>query len=144
MYENATYAELKNLPKDQRPEAWKELKSLYKTQKELAEKLGVSPNLVYNMISRYVKEESANDEEATVPEVVKERKKAKSRVKKQDMQELDTTSESILAETEVNKAFTISIKKTVSGEDAQIFLNGVGSTLLKGQKYAIEVKVIEE
>lgn len=71
MYENITYAELKTLPREQKADAWKELKGLYSTQKELAEKLGVSPNLVYNMISRYAKNgpvgtEKADEQEAEV------------------------------------------------------------------------------
>ncbi len=145
MYENVTYADLKSLPKEQKSEAWKELKSLYKTQKELADKLGVSPNLVYNMISRYVKEESAENEKETVLEVLKKPKKAGSMAKKRNRKIQDAVPESIPAVSEAREeSFAISIKKTVPGEDAQCFLNGVGSTLLKGQKYAIEVKITEE
>lgn len=144
MYENVTYAELKNLPRDQKSEAWKELKSLYKTQKELAEKLGVSPNLVYNMISRYVKEESADGEIAKVSEAFRKQKMGRKRMRKQDIREQDTALGIISPVLKENEAFTISIKKTVLGEDAQIFLNGVGNTLLKGRKYSIEVKVTEE
>ena len=145
MYENVTYADLKSLPKEQKSEAWKELKSLYKTQKELADKLGVSPNLVYNMISRYVKEESAENEKETVLEVLQKPKKAGSRAKKRNRKIQDAVPKSIPAVSEAREeSFAISIKKTVPGEDAQCFLNGVGSTLLKGQKYAIEVKITEE
>lgn len=145
MYENVTYADLKSLPKEQKSEAWKELKSLYKTQKELADKLGVSPNLVYNMISRYVKEESAENEKEAVLEVVKKPKRAAGRAKKRDRKIQDAVPESISAVPEArDESFTIVIKKAVSGEAAQCFLNGVGSTLLKGQKYAIEVKITEE
>lgn len=141
MYENVTYAELKGLPKEQKPEAWKELKSLYKTQKQLAEKLGVSPAIVYNMISRYVKDEPIESEK-----VVEKPKKARSRVMKQKVQKQDVVAPGIITiapETE-NEAFSISIKKVVSGEDAQVFLNGIGITLLKGQQYAIEVKITEK
>ncbi|OGO80080.1 MAG: hypothetical protein A2Y21_02190 [Clostridiales bacterium GWC2_40_7] len=104
------------------------------------------------MISRYVKDESAGSEKATALEVVKKPKKSKSRVKKQNMSEQNAAileikpevPETISATPEVkDESFTISIKKTVSGEDAQFFLNGVGNTLLKGQKYAIEVKIVE-
>lgn len=145
MYENVTYADLKNLPKEQKSEAWKELKSLYKTQKELADKLGVTPNLVYNMIARYVKEESSESEREAVLEVVERPKKARRRAKKQDRKIQDAAPESMPAVLGAREeSFAISIKKTVSGEDAQCFLNGVGSTLLKGQKYAIEVKITEE
>jgi transposase-like protein len=58
MYESITYAELKSLPKEQKIEALKELKELYSSQKKIAEKLGVNPPNIYNMISRYIKEDS--------------------------------------------------------------------------------------
>lgn len=60
MYESITYEELKSLPRDQKVEALKELKALYPTQKKIAEKLGVNPANIYNMIAKYVK---ADDEE---------------------------------------------------------------------------------
>lgn len=161
MYENITFAEIKKLPAAEKPEAWKELKALYKTQKELAEKLGVSAALVYNMISRYVKEEPAESKKAEVLEVVPEPKKARRRVKKQDKQEQDKQErqeqqeqEIIVTETnpivpevkdvEEDESFSIAIKKTVSGEAAQFFLNGIGNTLLKNQKYVIDVKINEK
>lgn len=59
MYESITYEELKGLPRDQKIEALKELKALYPTQKKIAEKLGVNPANIYNMIAKYVK---ADDE----------------------------------------------------------------------------------
>ena len=145
MYESITYAEIKKLPAAEKPVAWKELKSLYKTQKELAEKLGVSPAIVYNMISRYV----GSENRVVKLEVVKEPKKA--RVKKQaekieqdinlEAKHAEPVPEIIDVESEL---FSISIKKTVSGEDAQFFLNGVGSTLLKNQMYLVEVKITEK
>ena len=159
MYESITYSELKKLPSAEKPEAWKELKALYKTQKELAEKLGVSAALVYNMISRYVKDEPAESKKAKVLEVVPEPQKARRRVKKQDKQEQDKQErqeqqEIIVIETnpivpevkdvEEDESFSIAIKKTVSGEDAQFFLNGIGNTLLKNQKYVIDVKITEK
>lgn len=180
MYENATYAELKSLPKEQKPEAWKELKNLYKTQKELAEKLGVSPAIVYNMISRYAGDEkksaklelvkpakktkvkkqavktvqyaAAQETKPIVPEVndvevIKEPKKTRTRVKKQaeKIEQVIAVPETLSAVPEVkDESFSISIKKTVSGEDAQVLLNGVGSTFLKGQQYSIEVKITEK
>ena len=161
MYESITYSELKKLPSAEKPEAWKELKSLYSTQKELAEKLGVSAALVYNMISRYVKDEPAESKKAEVLEVVPEPIKARRRVKKQDKQKRDKQErheqqeqEIIVTETnpivpevkdvEEDESFTIAIKKTVSGEDAQFFLNGIGNTLLKNQKYVIDVKITEK
>jgi hypothetical protein len=157
MYESITYAELKKLPSAEKPEAWKELKSLYSTQKELAEKLGVSAALVYNMISRYVKDKPAESKKTEVLEVVPEPKKARRRVKKQDKQERDKEQqeqEIIVIETnpivpevkdvEEDESFSIAIKKTVSGEDAQFFLSGIGNTLLKNQKYVIAVKITEK
>jgi hypothetical protein len=57
VYESITYEELKSLPRDQKIEALKELKALYPTQKKIAEKLGVNPANIYNMIAKYVKDE---------------------------------------------------------------------------------------
>lgn len=148
MYESITYAEIKSLPKEQKPDAWKELKAMYSSQKELAEKLSVNPSIVYNMISRYAKEEKT--------ETVKTLKKA-NRMKKQEIQEKQeqnvdiieakpAVQETITAKTNevVNETFSIFIKKAVSGEDAQLLLNGIGSTLLKNKKYEIEVMITEK
>jgi hypothetical protein len=151
MYENITYAELKTLPKEEKAVAWKELKGLYSTQKELAEKLGVSPNLVYNMISRYVKNGPAGTEIADGQEAAGQAKKAARRARRRDgratdnntVTEVSGTVRSINFSGE-NESFSISIKKTVSGEDAQFLLSGIGGTLLKNQKYLVEVKIIEE
>lgn len=41
-------------------------------------------------------------------------------------------------------SFSITIRKAVSGEDAQFLLNGISNTLLKNQKYIIDVKITEE
>lgn len=152
MYESITYAELKSLPKEQKPVAWKELKAMYSTQKELSEKLGVSPAIVYNMISRYAKDETAGSKKLKELEVVETPKKTRNRMKKQeiqDKQELDIAAiETKPIFPEINEieseTFSISIKKMVSGEDAQFFLNGIGNTLLKNQKYVIEVKIAEK
>lgn len=142
MYENITYAELKKLPKEQKPEAWKELKYLYKTQKELAEKLGVGTAVVYNMIARYV----GSEKKAVKLEVVEKPKKSRRRAEKQinRAQEIEAPGIIMIAPETVNEAFSISIKKTVSGEDAQYFFNGIGVTLLKGQQYTIEIKITEK
>ena len=145
MYESITYAELKSLPKEQKPDAWKELRALYSTQKELSEKLGVSPNLVYNMISKYAGDEkkAAKLEEVKVPR--------KARLKKQvnKVEQNAATPETKTAAPEINdveesESFSISIKKSISGEDAQFFLNGIGSTLLKSQKYLIDIKITQK
>ena len=74
MYESITYEELKSLPRDQKVEALKELKALYPTQKKIAEKLGVNPANIYNMIAKYVK---ADDEEQPKAEMKSVRKAAK-------------------------------------------------------------------
>lgn len=81
MYESITYAELKSLPKEQKSDVWKELKYLYSTQKELAKKLGVSPAIVYNMISRYAKDETAGSKRAKKLEVVETPKRTRSRMR---------------------------------------------------------------
>lgn len=142
MYENITYAELKKLPAVEKPEAWKELKTLCKTQKELAGKLGVSPTIVYSMISRY----AGSEKKAVKLEDVKEPKKV--RVKKQEQEVVVIEEKPAVIETNIEDVpqseFSIAIKKVVSGEDAQFFLNGIGSTLLKSQKYLIELKITEK
>ena len=164
MYENITYAELKKLPKEQKPEAWKELKALYSSTKELASRLGVSSSIVYNMIARYVggktdgKKKEENDEIAEIQDnqiVVPQPEKTRKRGvrKKRDIVVMETDPASVAADNaavaEAESApeadtFSISIKKTISGEDAQFFLNGIGNTLLKNQKYVIEVKISEK
>ncbi|MGE5614918.1 MAG: hypothetical protein ACM3XR_11005, partial [Bacillota bacterium] len=44
---------------------------------------------------------------------------------------------------EGKETFSISIKKVVSGEDAQFLFSGIGGTMLKDRKYLIEVKITE-
>jgi hypothetical protein len=51
--------------------------------------------------------------------------------------------EVIAAENTAGDTFSISVKKMISGEDARFFLNGIGSTLMKDQRYSIEVNVAE-
>jgi hypothetical protein len=152
MYESITYAELKSLPKEQKPDAWKFLKTLYPTQKELAEKLGVSPAVVYNMISRYAKEEAAQEiENAGEPEVIRKPARRRNKAKRQrlhgkpvqDISAAMPGPEVIAAENTAGDTFSISVKKMISGEDARFFLNGIGSTLMKDQRYSIEVNVAE-
>ena len=151
MYENITYAELKTLTKEQKADAWKELKSLYSTQKELAEKLGVSPNLVYNMISRYVKNGPAGKEEVEEQGAAGQPKKAGRRAKRRNGQAMGNNALVDISGTvqginfpKGNESFSISIKKIVSGEDARFLFSGIGGTLLKDQKYMVEVKIIEK
>lgn len=157
MYEGITYAQLKKLPAVEKPIAWKELKSLYSTQKELADKLGVGPAIVYNMISRY----AAGGKKAAKLEVVetvrKTRTKAGKKAKKTEQDVIVPEIKPVVSEikpivseinsvgnTAENDSFSIVINKMVSGEDAQFFLNGIGSTLLKSQKYVIEIKITEK
>lgn len=159
MYENITYAELKALSREQKAEAWRELKGLYKTQKELALKLGVSPNLVYNMISRYVKDEAESSvtgpsetELADSAKLVERHRKTRSKAENSHMREQKKEAADVnnivyevkSSAREKAESFSIEIKKTVSGEDAQFFLCGIGSTLLKNQNYSIEVKITEK
>lgn len=157
MYESISYQELKSLPKQQKSDAWKELKAMYSTQKELAEKLGVSPSIVYSMISRYAKEDTVRGRRAKKLEVVEKPRRTRKRLKNQEsqpeqvlgasVQEVKPVLEApiILGNSAVeNDTFSISIKKTISGEDAQFFLSGIGNTLLKGQKYTVEVKITEK
>lgn len=151
MYENITYAEIKMLPRYQKAEAWKELKGMYSTQKELADKLGVSPNLVYAMISRYAKNEPVVSVQEENADETDQREKTRGRRKKKETQEninamtdiYETIHEVEPDGLEENTSFSIKIKKVVTGEDAQFFLSGIGSTLLKDQKYQIEVIITE-
>ncbi|MGI6668329.1 MAG: hypothetical protein ACOX4M_02500 [Acetivibrionales bacterium] len=149
MYENITYAELKSLPREQKVIAWKELKNMYSTQKELAEKLGVSPNLVYNMISRYVNnapDETEKDEEQQTAEQAGKashrRRRRKRRLDSDAVSDISGTVQKI-SFTEGNELFSISIKKIVAGEDAQFLFSGIGGTMLKDRKYMVEVKITE-
>lgn len=158
MYESITYQELKRLPREQKPNAWKELKSMYATQKELAGKLGVSPAIVYNMISRYAKDENEGNKREIKFKSVKTMKKTRNRTKKQEIPDNRKQEDAIMeikpvfheipeiAEIyeDAGQTFSIYIKKILSGEDAQFLLNGIGSTLLKNQKYAVEVKITEK
>ncbi|MCX7658872.1 MAG: hypothetical protein N2Z57_09380 [Oscillospiraceae bacterium] len=162
MYENITYAELKKLPKEQKPEAWKELKSLYSSTKELALRLGVSSSIVYNMIAKYVngKTGAKNKEESNENAEINENQaaslgleKTKAKRKRQDIVIGETGPAGFAAGNTAlvgienpleADMFSISINKTLSGEDAQFFLNGIGNTLLKNQKYLIEVKIKEK
>lgn len=151
MYENITYAELKTLPKEEKAAAWKELMSMYSTKKELAEKLGVSPNLVYNMISRYAKYEPDGTEKNEGRQAVEQIEKAGRRTKRKNRSRLTDNNAIVdisgavqeINPPEGNESFSISIKKTISGEDAQFLFSGIGSTLLRDQKYIVEVRITE-
>lgn len=145
MYESITYAELKSLPKEQKPDAWKELKSLYSTQKELAEKLGVSPNLVYNMVAKYAGEEK----KSAKLEAVKAPRKARLKKQINKVEQNPPAPETRIAVPEIGRleedeSFSVTIRKVISGEDAQFFLNGIGGTLLKSQRYLVDIKITEK
>lgn len=150
MYESITYVELKNLPKEQKADAWRELKNLYATQKELAEKLGVRPAIVYNMISRYAKDPGKNRRNNKLG-ILDEPKTVGRKARRQVLQavpEENIIAESIGAITpeiinSKDDTFSIVIRKLISGEEAQFFLNGIGNTLLKNQKYLIEINIAE-
>lgn len=157
MYESATYEELKSLPKEQKPNAWKELKAMYSTQKELALKLGVSPAIVYNMISRYAKDEANKNEKEISSKPVKTLKRIRRKVKADNQENPEQIVSIVEAKPVFDKVpkitinnedaadtFSISIKKILSGEDAQFLLNGIGGTLLKNQKYTVEIKITEK
>jgi len=64
MYENITYAELKSLPREQKIEALKELMALHSSQKKIAEKLGVNPPNIYNMIARYIRDDGEGKQDS--------------------------------------------------------------------------------
>ena len=163
MYENLSYSELKNVPEDKKTEAWAELHSLYSSNAELAKKLGVATIAVVNAVKKYVLNEpigraNKKDMQKPEPEVKQEspvevkpkrkyNRKAKPEVEK-ELVRVDSKPETVVNEVpHLNEdnvdIFSISVKKDITGEDAKTLLNGIGSTLLKDQRYTIEVKVIE-
>lgn len=170
MYENITYEELKNLPEDQKVEAWKELHDLYPSNKELSLKLGVAQIAVTNAIKKYVlnepigranKKEKAEYspeqiqevQEDTKPELQQEQqvdkpKRKYNRKSKQDnltleIEPVTVKNESDKINIDIN-TFLININNTFSGENAQVILNGIGSTFLKDRNYNIEIKISEK
>jgi len=150
MYENMTYAELKKLPDVERQNAWKELTVIYPTKKELAQKFGVSIAVIYNNILKYVKGKPTEKTQAEKQEaIVKRPRKTKSLSQPAGLDEKSDKLNPVDFEIKnpdnapQDELFSIDIKKTVSGEDAQFFLNGIGGTLLRNQKYTIEVRITE-
>ena len=137
MYEGITYAELKSLPREQKADAWRELKSLYSTQRELAEKLGVSPAVVYNIISRYAKDKPEESNNGPL-ELVDPPDGRRAGARKRKAREMGNIIKNI-----ENEAFSIGIRKLATGEDAQYLLAGIGNTLLKNRNYMIEVTITE-
>ncbi len=162
MYENITYAELKKLPKEQKIEAWKELVALTPKKKDLAVKLGVSPAIVYNMISRYVSDKSEQKQKQDEDETPVKLKPRRARQQKRKVENVDLAAEnqdespaetpenSVVSENSIEhnvagkEAFSIAISKIVSGGDARILMTGIGSTLLNDREYSVEVKITEK
>ena len=119
MYESITYEELKSLPRDQKVEALKELKALYPTQKKIAEKLGVNPANIYNMIAKYVK---ADDEEQPQTEMKSVRKAAKraGAISEAIAKQAGAISEAIAKQAEaINEAVPSQLQRKIKAEALQ-------------------------
>lgn len=164
MYENFAYDELKNLPEDKKAEAWGELHSSIPSNRELAQKLGISPIVVVNAVKKYVLGEPVGRANKKLkPESPLEGEKAKRSRKAQqeeDKQEVrpkrkynrkakavsfEIGEAGSLHETELNAgSFLIDIKNAFSGEEAQGILSGIGSALLKDRQYSLEVKISDK
>ena len=164
MYENIAYEEIKSLPEDQKAEAWKELHDLYPSNKELSLKLGVAQIAVTNAVKKYVLGEpigrANKKEKPEASELVQDNPQIDKQESQQEQQELkpkrkynrkvkqDTIIEpkNVIESPDfriIVNSFLININNTFSGEDAQVILNGVGGTLLKGHKYNLEIKISE-
>jgi hypothetical protein len=182
VYESITYEELKSLPRDQKIEALKELKALYPTQKKIAEKLGVNPANIYNMIAKYVKAEDEGRPKAGARAGTKAAVKAVREAAKPTEGKAGTEGEikagakdmiNAGAEGEIKagaegdpKAETsvpqekrvrhkrekkmkaeenllITLSKSLTGEEAQTQLMGIGSMFLKNHDYRLEIRISE-
>lgn len=170
MYENKTYEEIKNLPEEQKAEAWREIHSIYPENKALAEKLGIAHIAVVNAVKKYVlnepigrankkeKQEPAQEQIEIKPEaqqeqqVEKPKRKYIRKAKQETVIELPKNKPESLGNEVSNypkinivvSSFLININNSFSGEHAQIMLNGIGSTLLKDHEYNIEIKISEK
>lgn len=154
MYETITYQELKELPEDKKAEAWKELHSEYPDNRVLAQKLGVATIAVVNGIKKYVLGEpvgraSKMSKELQTPTDGQENrpkrkynKKAKAGAEGRSAAGAENAASG--AQAGIDNSFSISINKTVTGENAQFLFNGIGNTLIKNQEYIIEIKIIEK
>lgn len=163
MYESITYEELKSLPRDQKIEALKELRALYPTQKKIAEKLGVNPANIYNMIAKYIKADDEGQPKAKV-NVVREaarpaevKAEVKSEVKSEAKSEANTEAKSLTFEPERSRVkhvrdkrrnmqenLQFTVAKSLTGEEAQYLFTGIGSTFLKNHDYRVEIRIIEK
>ena len=164
MYENLAYEEIKNLPEDKRIEAWSELHKLMPSNVELARKLNTLPIAVSNAVKKYVlgepvgrgskknrpeqmnsyvepQSQERSELQQDQPQVVKPKRRYNKRKKPEVVIELPKVD--IPASNVDIDSFSITITKTISGEDAQLLLNGIGGTFLKDQRYSVEIKIIE-
>jgi len=173
MYEDITYEELKGLSEDKKVEVWKELHSKYSDDKELAKKLGVATIAVINGVRKYAlgehigrtkKEEVQEEakqvvkEESTQPEVptiqlIKPKRQYNRKPKEEKQLESITDMKEEMVESvaevkpepiKVNESeYSILLKKEVLGEEAQARINSIANTLIKDQKYEIEILIKE-
>lgn len=164
MYENLVYDELKNLPEDKKAEAWGELHSSIPSNRELAQKLGISPIVVVNAVKKYVLGEPVGRANKRLKpesqlEGVKTRKSRKAQ-QKEDIQEVKPkrkyNRKAKAVSFEANEAgnlpvietnagsFLIDIKNAFSGEEARGILSGIGSALLKDRQYSLEIRISDK
>lgn len=155
MYESITYEELKSLPRDKKIEALKELKALYPTQKKIAEKLGVNPANIYNMIAKYMKEQDEGQlkakakaaKEPVVPAISKTEVKAevKPEVKLAPSGPEKTRIRHVRnRKMDLEENLLITLSKSLTGEESQALFAGIGSTFLRNHHYRIEIRISEK
>lgn len=132
MYESITYEELKSLPRDQKAEALKELKALYPTQKKIAEKLGVNPANIYNMIAKYAKDDDDGQPKAEVKAAGRAVRTARRKAgTKTDAGAVTDTKATIGSET-----INTQDRPTVPEAEADIAVTAVSETLTAAAEFS--------
>lgn len=115
MYETYTYEQIKSLPDNLKIEALKELTSMFPSNKELAEHLGVIPIVTSNMIKRYIEGKTLGRKTMTPEE--KAQAKVERELKKQ--QEQINTQATIQDSTTIGDSFLESRLKRICWEKKQ-------------------------
>lgn len=123
MYENITYEELKELPEEEKRAALLELEKVFPDKRELAEHLGVKPNVIGILFSRYVEG------------------KRPTRQKKEG----DEVIEEVSFDSNHNEStFKLTIKNNMIGEEVKTMLVGIGNTLLDSRLYSVNLTIEEK
>lgn len=169
VYETYTYEEIKALPDDQKVLALKELKTIYPDNKDLAKHLDVAHIAISNMVGKYLEGKQVGRKKMTEEEKAQakaEREAEKKRLKEQEKQEVMaqqvvTNQESEVKNSEFDfsasfiatpktaqpksnsNSFSIKLEKDMLGEEAILRINGIANSLLKENKYRVNL-IIEE